>query len=66
MHRFCSGIFNINIDMLDNICIMDKGMGIDFIYIWEPAVPVSVEPELSIFNDLEWIGWRESHATCLV
>ena len=52
--------------MLDNICIMDKGMGIDFVYIWELAVLVSVEPELSIFNDLEWIRWHESHATCLV
>ena len=66
MHSFCSGIFNIYINMLDNICIMDKHMGINFVYIRELVIPVFVEPELSMFNDLEWIRWCKNHITCRV
>jgi len=49
MHCLCSGIFNINIDILDYICIVYKGVGIDFIYVREPLIAVFVEPELSPF-----------------
>ena len=55
MHCLCSGIFDINIDMLDYICIVYKQVGIDFVYVREALIAVFVELEQSIFDDLEWI-----------